>query len=44
MKNPKVDEIDKCNQQWKHPKVIVKISGEMETTQETVMKSTNGFS
>ena len=44
MKNPSVGEVKKCNQQCKQPNTIVKINGEMKTSEETVMKIPKGFS
>ena len=38
------DQLNKYNQQWKHPKRIVKINGEMETSEETVMKKSSFLS
>ena len=43
MKNPRVGEVKKCNQQCKQPNTIVKINGEMKTSEETVMKIPKGF-
>ena len=44
MKNHKVGEMNKCNQQWKDRKTIVKISDEMKTPEKIVMKNPKGFS
>ena len=43
MKNLKVGEMNKCNQQRKQPKTIVEVSGEMKTPAVTVMKNPKGF-
>ena len=43
MKNLKVGEMNKCNQQRKQPKTIVEVSGEMKTPAVRVMKNPKGF-
>ena len=35
----KNNEVNRCNQQWKHPKTIVKLCSEEKTSEETMMKN-----
>ena len=43
MKKLGVGEVNKCNQQGKLPKTMVKADGEMKTSKETVMTNPKGF-
>ena len=43
MKNPKVGEMKLCNQQWKHPKTMIKINGITKTPEEAAMKNPKEF-